>query len=120
MKKILVVEDDPKISMALGVRLRAHGYEVIVAFDAMIGLSQAVKQRPDLVILDVSMPAGNGFIVAERIQNLATTAGTPMIFITASKDPAFKTRAEELGAVAFLEKPFESEKILAAVQQALG
>ena len=120
MKKILIVEDDRKISMALAVRLKAHGYEVIAAFDAMQGLSQAVKEHPDLVILDISMPAGNGFIVAERIQSLTPTASTPMIFITTNKDPTSKTKAEELGAIAYIEKPFDSEVILTAIHQALG
>lgn len=120
MKKILIVEDNPKISLALSVRLRASGYETLTAFDAMSGLSMAVKQRPDLVILDISLPAGNGFIVAERIQNLTTTAGMPVLFITASSDPAFRERAEAMGAVAFIEKPFYAETLLVAIAQALG
>ena len=120
MKKILVVEDDQKIAMALVVRLKANGYEVIAAFDAVAGVQMAVKHRPDLVILDISMPAGNGFDVAAQIQNLAPTVGTPMIFITASSRPDFVTRAAELGAVAFIRKPFKDGELIADVRHALG
>ena len=120
MKKILIVEDDRKIAMALVVRLKANGYEVIAAFDAMAGVEMAVKHLPDLVILDISMPAGSGFDVAERIRDLAPTAGTPIIFITASHRPEFVTRAAEMGAVAFIEKPFHDGELIADVRHALG
>ena len=120
MKKILIVEDDRKIAVAVAVRLKANGYETLTAYDAIAGVSTAVQQRPDLVLLDISMPAGSGFVVAERLQSLPRTAGTPMIFMTASKNPQFKNKAEELGAVAFFEKPFEADQMIAAIKQALG
>jgi DNA-binding response OmpR family regulator len=120
MKKILIVEDDKKIVTALGVRLRAAGYEVIAAFDAIMAGSMAVKHQPDLVLLDISMPGGNGFIVAERLQNSMATVGVPMIFLTASKQPEFRKKAKELGAVGFFEKPYEAEKLLHAIGKALG
>lgn len=119
MKKILIVEDDQKIALALSVRLKAHGYEVFAAFDALAGLSQSQKHLPDLVILDISMPAGNGFELAARMQSLVPTIGTPIIFITASHRPEFRSKAQELGAAAFIEKPFKDGELIAAVQQAL-
>ena len=64
-KKILIVVDDKKISTALAVRLRATGYEVAMAYDAVLAFSTAVKHQPDLVVLDISMPGGDGFAVAE-------------------------------------------------------
>jgi PAS domain S-box-containing protein len=120
MKKILIVEDDRKIAIAVAVRLKANGYEVITVYDALAGVSSALQHHPALVLLDISMPAGSGFIVAERLQSIAQTAGTPMIFMTASKNPLFKKKAEEVGAVAFFEKPFEADQIIAAINQALG
>ncbi len=120
MKKILIVEDDQKISQVLAIRLRAAGYEVAAAYDAVMASSAAVKSRPDLVILDISMPGGDGFQVAERIQLLGATAGVPMIFITASKKPEFRQKALALGAAGFFEKPYEPEELLAAVHSALG
>jgi DNA-binding response OmpR family regulator len=120
MKKILVIEDDRKIALALAVRLKARGYQVLIAGDALAGLALAARHEPDLVILDITMPAGDGLSVAEKIQNRANTVGTPIIFVTASRRPEWREKARELGAVAYIEKPFRASALLAAVQQALG
>jgi DNA-binding response OmpR family regulator len=71
MKKILIVEDDQNIAKALAIRLKSAGYEVTVAPDAMTGVAAATKIQPDLALLDISVPAGNGFIVAEKIRSLS-------------------------------------------------
>lgn len=119
MKKILIVEDDQKIACALNVRLKANGYDVITAFDAMAGVSLVLKHAPDLVILDISMPAGSGFDVADRIRSLPRMAGTPLVFITASRKPEFRVRAEQLGAAGYIEKPFDDDELIAVVRRAL-
>lgn len=119
MKKILIVEDDQNIAKALAIRLKAHGYGVTVAPDAVTGVESAVRTEPDLVLLDISMPAGDGFTVAERIQTLIP-GETPMIFLTASRKPGLRERAQELGAAAFFHKPFEAQDILGAIQLALA
>jgi len=119
-KKILVVEDDKRIVMALAVRLKGKGYNVVAAYDAVMAMSIAMQHRPDLVLLDISMPGGNGFMVAKRLQNEATTAGIPLIFLTASKQPGLRENAQDLGAVGFFEKPYEAEDLLAAIDGALG
>jgi CheY-like chemotaxis protein len=119
-KKILVVEDDKRIVMALAVRLKGKGYDVVAAYDAVMAMSIAMQHRPDLVLLDISMPGGNGFMVAKRLQNEASTAGIPLIFLTASKQPGLRENAQDLGAVGFFEKPYEAEDLLAAIDGALG
>src|SRR2546426_11236994 len=68
-KRILIVEDDERIARALAVRLRAAGYETRMAHDGLAGFRAAVVEKPDLVLLDISLPAGDGFMVAERIQS---------------------------------------------------
>jgi len=118
MKKILIIEDDRKIALAVALRLKSSGYEATIAYDALTGVSTAVKLKPDLVLLDISMPAGDGFAVAERIQSLVPTR-TPIIFLTASKQPGFRERAQELGAAAFFEKPYEPDELIAAVFDSL-
>jgi DNA-binding response OmpR family regulator len=118
-KRILIVEDDQKIALALALRLRAAGYETSTAFDAVGGVSEAMRFRPDLVLLDVSLPAGSGFTVAERMRS-ATPVFTPIIFLTASKQPGLQERAQELGAVGYFEKPYEAEALLTAVHQHVG
>ena len=119
MAKILIIEDDKKISMALTARLKANGHEVGVAYDALCGVQLAVKTKPDLILMDISMPAGGGFSAAERIQNLGATVGTPIIFLTASKEPSFRKRATELNAAAYFEKPYDAAELIAAINQAL-
>jgi DNA-binding response OmpR family regulator len=117
-KRILIVEDDQKIAMGLVLRMKAAGFEPTVAADAISGVRSAVNQRPDLVLLDISLPAGNGFSVAEGIQRSIPTP-VPIIFLTASKLPEFRLRAQELGGVGFFEKPYEAEALIAAVNHAL-
>ena len=85
MKKILIVEDDAEINEALAIRLSASGYDVIRAEDGLMGLSNAVQQQPDLMILDISMPAGDGFSIVERLREVPNLPRIPVLFITASK-----------------------------------
>lgn len=118
-KQILIVEDDCKIAKALALRLNAAGYQTTLAHDGLSGVQCAAASNPDLVLLDISLPAGDGFSVAQRIQTHVPVP-IPMIFLTASKRPEFRERAGELGAIAFFEKPFEAEALLRAIQQAVG
>jgi DNA-binding response OmpR family regulator len=119
MKKILIVEDDQNIAKALAIRLKSAGYEVSVAPDAMIGVAAALKFQPDLALLDISVPAGSGFTVAEKIQELVVTS-TPIIFLTASKQSGLRQQAENLGAAGFFEKPYDADELLAAIKHALS
>jgi DNA-binding response OmpR family regulator len=118
-KQILIIEDDEKIAMALALRLKAAGYVATTTHDALTGLSAAVRNPPALVLLDISMPAGDGFSVAERIQALIPTL-TPIIFLTASKQPGFKEKAKKMGAAGYFEKPYEAEELFGAIRQALA
>jgi CheY-like chemotaxis protein len=120
MKKILIVEDDKRIIAALNIRLRAKGYDVCAAYDAPLAMTQATAHRPDLALLDISMPGGDGFVVAERLRSNVDTASIPIIFITALKQPDLRERAQAVGAVALFEKPFESDDLVAAIELALG
>ena len=108
-----------KIAMALALRLKAAGYGATTTYDALTGLDAAVSNPPALVLLDISMPAGDGFSVAERIQKLIPTP-TPIIFLTASKKPGFREKAKKLGAAEYFEKPYEAKELLGAIQQALA
>ncbi len=119
MKKILIVEDDENIAKALAIRLESTGYQVTVAPDALNAVTSAVKTQPDLALLDILMPAGNGFTVADRIQELLPHE-IPFIFLTASKQPGLRKKAHILGAVDFFEKPYETEDLLAAIEGVLG
>jgi DNA-binding response OmpR family regulator len=117
--EILIVEDDREIAMALAVRLRAAGQDVLLAYDALTGLDSAIKNQPDLVLLDIGLPAGSGLLVAEMIKTLVPKR-TPIIFLTASRQPGLRDKALALGAAGFLEKPFEAGELMAAIQNVLN
>ncbi len=117
MKRVLVIEDDKRIAKSLEIRLRSMGYETVLAYDAVMGIKSAVQNNPDLVIMDIAMPGGNGLAVAETMQELTATQSTPVIFITASKKISHREKALELGAAGFFEKPYETERLLGKVSQ---
>src|ERR1051325_3105774 len=119
MKKILIIEDDGKIAAALAIRLKSAGYHPIIASDGFEGLKRAVNDRPDLILMDIWMPVGIGFSVAQRLPSLGVK-DIPVIFITASKLAGLRKTARQLGAVAFFEKPYDPEQLLAAIAHALS
>ena len=120
MKTVLLVEDDKEITLALGMRLKAMGYEVHSAADAVTAVSQARKAKPDVILIDFNLPGGNGFMVAERLRSLIQTSATPFVIITASKEEGLREKAKELGASAFLEKPFDATRLADVIESALG
>ncbi len=120
MKTILLVEDDKKISIALGYRLQSMGYNVQTALDAIFAMNETVRCRPDAILLDINLPGGDGFVVAKRIRASLQVATTPIIFITASKNTDFRQRAIELGAAGYLEKPFGVAELTEAIDACLN
>jgi len=118
-KKILVVEDDHNVALALAARLEAAGYEASIASDALTGVNCAIKLQPNLIILDITLPAGSGFDVAERVRSLVPRF-VPIIFLTASKEAGLRQQAIKLGAANFIEKPYNGDELLVAVRAALG
>jgi CheY-like chemotaxis protein len=120
MKSVLLVDDDNTILLGTGVRLKAMGYRVYTAKDAVSAISAVRKNEPDVVVLDISLPAGDGFLVADRLQNMVGSAATPIIFMTASENPGLRERATKLGAVGFLKKPFDATLLADAIESALS
>jgi DNA-binding response OmpR family regulator len=118
-KKILIVDDERDIVKVLVIRLQSSGYEVITAFDGAQGVFMAHKEKPDLIILDIRMPAGDGFSVAERLKRSSHTWTIPIIFLTGSPEREAEGRAMELGARFFITKPYDPEELLDAVKRAV-
>ena len=113
------MEDDVKIAAALRIRLEAGGYQVVAAADGFSGLKMTMTHRPNLILLDIMMPVGMGFSVAERLKDLGL-GDIPIIFITASKRAGLRKTAQQLGAAGFFEKPYDADQLLAAIQLILG
>jgi CheY-like chemotaxis protein len=118
-KKILVVDDNPTIRKGLGVRLRANDYEVLFAEDAISATAALVMERPDLVVLDLGLPGGDGFVVMERLQRNDRLASIPVIVLTGRELAGNRDRALQAGATAFFQKPVEDNTLLFAIRKAL-
>jgi len=119
-KTILVVDDDEDLVRSLGIRLRRKGYEVYTAMDGNQAVMQAHKHQPDLVILDIMMPAGSGFKVMDKLSISTHTMGTPVIVLTAFDSEETRVQAKALGAFRYFVKPFNFDVLLFAVSEALG
>lgn len=111
-KSILIVDDEPAITGALMTRLEAHGHTVYHAINGLAGVEAAAMHEPDMVILDVRMPDIDGFEAFERIRRLPRLTETPIVFLSAHAQEDAGHRALQLGAAAFLSKPYESADIL--------
>jgi DNA-binding response OmpR family regulator len=120
MAKILIIEDDPNLRRGMNLRLRANGYETALAEDGVSAVVVARAERPDLALVDIGLPGGDGFSVMRRLQSLASTAGMPMIVITGRDPLTAWPNAEALGAMTLLQKPVDTVKLLATIAEALG
>src|SRR6267154_6006692 len=118
--KILVVDDDPDLVRAMRLRLRANNYEVTTATDGYSAIAAAQKDRPALIILDLGLPVGDGFVVLDRLQNIDALAGVPVIVLSARDPQANEQRALKAGAAAFFQKPADNEELMNVIRVSLG
>jgi DNA-binding response OmpR family regulator len=116
---ILVVDDNADLRKALSLRLQANGYDVLTAADALSATTTIVKQEPSLVILDLGLPCGDGFVVMERLQKHDRLAQIPVIVLTGRGKANNMDRALRAGAAAFFQKPVEDGQLLLAIWKAL-
>jgi DNA-binding response OmpR family regulator len=119
-KKILVVEDDSDLRRALTIRLRASGYQIVTAEDGIGAVDTARKEKPDLVLLDLSLPAGNGFAVLGQFNNLSDLCETPVVVLTGRDPRVAEPTARCYGISAFLRKPVDNDVLLATIAEALA
>jgi DNA-binding response OmpR family regulator len=119
-KKILIIDDNEHLLLGLSARLRASGYAVVSAMDGVSAIAVARKEAPDLVILDLGLPAGDGFVVLELMRSLPDLVATPVIVLSARDPTSNKKRALDAGALAYFQKPTDNHEFLAAIRQALG
>ena len=119
-KKILIVDDDPDVRQAMHVRLKASGYDTFFATDALTSVAEARKQQPDLIILDLGLPGGDGYVVIERLKRNPSLAVIPSIVVSARDAHANHERAIKAGAKVYLQKPVANAELLAIIRQSLG
>jgi DNA-binding response OmpR family regulator len=118
-KKILIVDDNEDLAKGLKIFLRAHNYATVVAGDAVSAISQAKNEKPDVIILDLGLPAGDGYLVMERLSNIDELAGIPVIVLSARDLQVHKEKSLNAGAKAFFQKPADNKVLLATIEKVL-
>ena len=119
-KRILVVDDEEDILSVLKFRLEANNYEVLSATDGQEGLNKARSERPDLIILDLMLPKLDGYKVCRMLKFDEGYKNIPIIMFTARDQKKDEELGKEMGADAYITKPFESEVLLEKIKELLG
>ncbi|HEY5997861.1 MAG TPA: response regulator [bacterium] len=119
MLRILLVEDNEMNRDMLSRRLQRKGYEVLIALDGEEGVKVAVAERPDLILMDMSLPVVDGWEATRRIKGLPQTASIPVIALTAHVMTGDRDKALEAGCDDYDSKPVEFERLLGKMQALL-
>ena len=118
-KKILIVDDDKDLLLALSVRLASHGYQILRAPDAATAILKAAQDKPDLILLDLGLPDGNGFVVMDIVKQLSSTVNIPVIVVSARPLDVYKQAALLAGAKDYFQKPYDNDDLISAIQREL-
>jgi len=118
-KSILIADDSEKLLSALRLQLEAYGFDVRTCTDSYNALAQAKQRPPDVMLLDIRMPAGDGFSVLERMQKQPELCKIPIIYITGEKSSELDLKAEQMGARGVIHKPISVSALLQAIKTAI-
>jgi DNA-binding response OmpR family regulator len=119
-KQVLIVEDDPTMQKVLATLLRASGFVTNLAADGATAMQVAAHERPDVIVLDLGLPVGDGFAVMQRLAMHPTLNDVPVIVVTGRDVEVNRPRALQAGAVAFFEKPPNFDELLHAIHSVSG
>jgi DNA-binding response OmpR family regulator len=117
--KIMVVDDDPDLRQALSLRLRANNFDTVNVCDGYSAIAMAQKEKPHLIILDLGLPAGDGYTVLKNLQQYPALSVIPVIVLSARDPEGNEKRTLESGAVAFFQKPADNEELLGVIRASL-
>jgi two-component system, OmpR family, alkaline phosphatase synthesis response regulator PhoP len=116
-KRILVVDDEKDIAQVVKLRLLANDYEVLTAHDGQAALDTAKKEKPDLIILDIMLPKMDGYKVCGLLKSDARYSKIPIIMFSAKAQAEDATLGKEVGADAYITKPFEPNALLTKIKE---
>ena len=119
-KKVLIIEDDHDVRLGYHVLLKANHYDTFLAADGVGAISEALKHRPDLTILDIGLPGGDGFTVLETFRNNTYLSTLPVIVVSGRELHGTRERALKAGAKAYLQKPWNDYELLGTIRKLLG
>jgi CheY-like chemotaxis protein len=112
MSRVLVVDDEPQVVWMLQFTLEAEGYQTLSAVDGRTALDEVREHHPNVVLLDITMPVMDGWAVLEELQMIPATERPRVIVVSARSSLRDRTKAAELGADAFVAKPFSVDDLL--------
>jgi len=116
-KKILIIEDDYDLSALMSRHLSSADFDVLNVGDTIQGVQFARKEIPDLIVLDLMIPGGGGLKVLERLNQIPETQSIPVVVLTGVRDDETRKKALEIGAVEYLEKPYNAQELLRSVEK---
>jgi DNA-binding response OmpR family regulator len=119
-KRILIADDEPNIVASLEFLMEQAGYEVKAVADGNEALAAVASFRPDLVLLDVMMPGRSGYEVCEKLKGDAATRGVKVVMLSAKGRDVEVAKGLDLGADAYVTKPFSTRELAAKVREMLG
>jgi two-component system phosphate regulon response regulator PhoB len=119
MHRILIVEDEQDIADLIGFNLQRAGFEVLKAYDGIIGTEMALRERPDLIVLDLMLPGRDGYSVFRELRRDTRTSVIPVIMLTARAQTEDRIQGLEAGADDYLTKPFSPKELMLRVQAIL-
>jgi DNA-binding response OmpR family regulator len=120
MTRILAVDDEPHILRLVSFSLSAGGFDVLEATDGLTAVEIAEREQPDLILLDVMMPALDGYEACRRLKANPATAGIPVVMLSAKSQKAEQAVGLEAGAINYICKPFTPKDLVAQVRGVLG
>lgn len=118
--KILIVDDEKDLVDMVKMRLETAGYESITAYDGQEGLTKARKEKPDLIILDLMLPKIDGYKVCTMLKRDQRYMKIPIVMFTARAQESDEKLGKEVGADAYITKPFEPKALLGKIEELLG
>lgn len=119
-KRLLVVDDDPGLLLAVSDTLRTEGHDVVTARRGADALVRVAEALPDLIISDIRMPGMDGYQLVRNLRSNARTRLVPIVFLTAKDEPADRIQGFRTGVDAYITKPFEPEELVAIVAAILN
>jgi DNA-binding response OmpR family regulator len=114
---VLVVEDDPEINELVGAYVQIAGYDYEPALNGTQAVEKATTTNPSLIVLDVMLPDFDGFEVARRLKSQIHTRTIPIVMLTALDREEYKQRGRAAGAVGYLTKPFDPDRLLEEIKK---
>jgi two-component system KDP operon response regulator KdpE len=119
-RKVLLIDDDPVLARVFSVQLRGAGYDVAVACDGVQSVGAVRRERPDLILLDIGLPGGDGYTVLKRLKAIVHLSAIPIIAVSGRAAETDRDRMLAAGADDYFQKPVDLDRLAARMRELLG